>query len=66
MFKFSLQTASESSPNQKGHEVDNPTARWIFQFFYGIHVRLRQQVQEIILNLNYYHILLLELLGENL
>ena len=60
----SLKTACESFPNQKGQEIDNPTARWIFQFFSGIHVLVIQQIQEIVLNLNYYHIFLLELLGE--
>jgi transposase len=26
-------------PNQKGPPVQNPTARWVFQYFSGIHVR---------------------------
>jgi transposase len=60
----SLQTAQESFPNQKGQEVDNPTARWVFQFFSGIHVLVIQKIQQIVLNLNCYHIRLLELLGE--
>ena len=60
----SLKTARENFPNQKGQEIDNPTARWVFQFFSGIHVLVIQKMQEIVLNMNYYHILLLELLGE--
>ena len=60
----SLKTASECFPDQKGQEIDNPTARWVFQFFSGIHLLVIQQMQQIVLNMNYYHILLLELLGE--
>lgn len=25
-------------PNQKGQLVQNPTARWVFQYFMGIHL----------------------------
>ena len=60
----SLKTASESFPNQKGQNIENPTEQRVFQFFSGIHVLIIQQMQEIVLNMNYYHILLLELLGE--
>ena len=27
-------------PNQKGQPVQNPTARWVFQYFVGMHVLL--------------------------
>jgi transposase len=27
-------------PNQKGQPVQNPTARWVFQYFVGLHVLL--------------------------
>jgi len=30
-------------PNQKGKAVQNPTARWVFQFFSGIHILLIEQ-----------------------
>jgi len=41
----SLKTASENFPNQKGQGIENPTARWVFQFFSGIHVLVIQQMQ---------------------
>jgi hypothetical protein len=49
---------------QKGKPIRNPTARWVFQFFTGIHVLVIAQMQELILNLNEYHRALLGLLGE--
>lgn len=60
-----LQTQSVSFPNQKGKLIDNPTARWVFQFFTGIHVVLIEQHQSIVLNLNKYHFLLLQALGKS-
>jgi len=27
-------------PNQKGQPIQNPTARWVFQYFVGIHLLL--------------------------
>jgi len=60
----SLQQAEESFPNQKGHKINNPTARWVFQFFNGIHVLFMPDSQAIVLNMNPYHLLLLKLLGK--
>ena len=59
-----LKQTNETFPNQKGKPVDNPTARWVFQFFAGIHVLIIGQVCELVLNLNQYHAALLKLLGE--
>ena len=33
-----LKTQQETFPNQKGRPISNPTARWVFQVFGGIHV----------------------------
>ena len=33
-----LREAKEKFPNQLGQPVANPTARWVFQFFTGIHI----------------------------
>ncbi len=60
----SLRQAKKTFPNQKGHGTSNPTARWIFQFFRGIHVLLLPDSQALVLNMNSHHVLLLSLLGE--
>lgn len=60
----SLLKAGQPFPNQAGRMIDNPTARWVFQFFTGIHLLVVGQLQTLILNLNQYHRLLLKLLGE--
>jgi transposase len=53
-------------PNQKGHPVQNPTARWVFQYFGGIHVlRIPGQWDPLVVNLTDQHLLLLELLGKS-
>ncbi len=59
-----LKTHQQTFPNQKGQPIRNPTARWVFQFFSGIHVLVIAQMRELVLNLNEYHSALLELLGE--
>lgn len=58
-----LKAHNETFPNQKGQEISNPTARWVFQFFSGIHVLVISKMQTLVLNLNKYHIILLKLLG---
>lgn len=60
----SLIQAEQTFPNQLGRMIDRPTARWVFQFFAGIHLLVIGQMQTLILNLNQYHRLLLNLLGE--
>ena len=60
----SLLQAQQTFPNQVGQPISNPTARWVFQFFAGIHVLVINHIQTLILNMNQYHWLLLKLLGE--
>jgi transposase len=60
----SLQHHRQTFPHQKGHATDRPTARWVFQFFSGIHVLLVDSLHEWVLNLNSHHRSLLALLGE--
>jgi len=60
-----LKTHNETFPNQKGEAVSNPTTRWVFQYFSGIHILIIAQMQEIVLNLNEYHKALLKLLGKH-
>ena len=59
-----LKQHNETFPNQKGKLIANPTARWVFQFFAGIHVLVIGQMRELVLNLNEHHAALLKLLGE--
>lgn len=61
----SLKTHQKTFPNQKGQPIDHPTARWVFQFFTGIHLLMIASVHEIILNLKEAHQTLLSLLGEH-
>lgn len=58
----SLKEHRQAFPNQKGEPIANPTARWVFQFFAGIHMLVIAQVQVLVLNMNEYHTALLKLL----
>jgi transposase len=51
-------------PNQKGKPVQNPTARWVFHYFVGIHLLLIPQQWPIVVNLTEEHQHLLQLLGD--
>jgi len=62
--RHSLQQHQRTFPNQHGQASDRPTARWVFQFFSGIHVLCVAQVQAIVLNLNEHHRAILSLLGD--
>jgi transposase len=51
-------------PDQKGKRIQNPTARWVFHYFVGIHVLYIPGQGLIILNLTDEHQHLLQLLGK--
>jgi len=57
-----LQKQDLTLPNQLGKEVKNPTARWVFACFNGIHVLYVNQ-QPIILNLKPLHLKVLDFMG---
>ena len=59
-----LQQTQQAFPTQLKTTTATPTARWVFQFFSGIHVLLIDSCREVILNCNEYHHQLLNLLGE--
>ena len=59
-----LKAQNKTFPNQLGKPVQNPTARWIFENFFAIHLLLIDNYEQII-GLNEKHILILELLGNN-
>jgi len=54
---------NETFPNQKGKEIQNPTAKWVFYCFEGIHQLTIDGKKRIILNLNEKQRSLLDLLG---
>ena len=51
-------------PDQKGKRIQNPTARWVFHYFVGIHVLYIPGQGLLILNLTDEHQHLLQLLGK--
>jgi transposase len=51
-------------PNQKGQSIQNPTARWVFHYFVGIHLLLLPGQWPLVLNLTEEHQQLLRLLGK--
>jgi transposase len=58
-----LKAQQESVLDQTGTPTARPTARWVFQFFKGIHVLVVEHVEQIVLNLEQHHSVLLQLLG---
>jgi len=52
-------------PNQKGQPVQNPTARWVFQYFVGIHLLRIPGEGAFVLNLKDQHQQLLRLRGRS-
>ena len=59
-----LKAQNKTFPNQLGKSVQNPTARWIFENFFAIHLLVIDNYEQIV-GLNEKHILILELLGNN-
>jgi transposase len=59
-----LITQQATFPNQKGQSIQNPTARWVFQYFVGIHLLCRPGEWPLVLNLTETHQHLLRLLGQ--
>ena len=60
-----LKQQEATFPDQKGNAIQNPTARWVFQYFSGIHILVIASVQTLVLNLQAHHLSLLRLLGEH-
>jgi transposase len=59
-----LEQHQETFPSQSGAATAKPTARWVFQFFAGIHLLLINNAQTLVLNCNDSHLQLLNLLGK--
>src|ERR671922_2777144 len=62
--RTALKTHQATFPNQKGQPIQNPTARWVFQYFVGIHLLLLPGQGLLVLNLTDEHQHLLQLLGK--
>ncbi|MGB0468917.1 MAG: IS1634 family transposase [Thiolinea sp.] len=58
-----LAAREQTFPNQLGKPGSNPTARWVFQCFAGIHVLSINQTQQLVLNLSNQHRQIITLLG---
>jgi transposase len=62
--RSALQHQNQTFPNQKGQLIRNPTARWVFHFFVGIHLLIRSTDTpwfsiSNLLTLHYWHYLAL-------
>jgi transposase len=58
-----LKEQEATFPNQKGKRIQNPTTRWVFHYFVGMHVLYPPQQWPIVINLTEEHQHLLQLLG---
>ena len=61
--RTALKEHAATFPDQKGKRIQNPTARWVFHYFVGIHVLSIPGQGLMILNLTDEHQHLLQLLG---
>lgn len=59
-----LDREDETFPDQLGRAIKNPTTRWVFQYFSGIHELKINQKQILILNMKVKQLLILRLLGK--
>jgi transposase len=62
--RTALKEHGATFPDQKGKHIQNPTARWVFHYFVGIHVLRIPGQPYIVLNLTEEHLHLLQLLGK--
>jgi hypothetical protein len=63
--RTALKEHAATFPDQKGKRIQNPTARWVFHFFVGIHVLfIPGQWNPLVVNLTQEHQSLLRLLGK--
>jgi transposase len=62
--RTALVEEDETFPNQKRQPIQNPTARWVFQYFSGIHELKISEKEILIINLKVQQLLVLRLLGQ--
>lgn len=61
--RFLLKKKNLSYKNQVGKQVQNPTMKWIFECFEGIHILYLPDKQKMVLNLKERHEQIINLLG---
>jgi transposase len=59
-----LKNHEATCPDQKGKPTQNPTARWVFHYFVGMHLLSVSGQWPLVLNLTEEHCNLLQLLGK--
>jgi transposase len=62
--RTALKARQATFPNHKGQPIQHPTARWVFQYFVGIHLLFMPGEWPLVLNLTETHEHLLRLLGQ--
>jgi transposase len=62
--RHTLKDHKATFPDQKGKPTQNPTARWVFHYFVGIHLLSVSGQWPLVLNLTEEHGNLLKLLGK--
>jgi transposase len=62
--RTALKDHGATLPDQKGKPTQNPTARWVFHYFVGIHLLSVSGQWPLVLNLTEEHCNLLKLLGK--
>ena len=62
--RHTLKNHHATFPDQQGKRVQHPTARWVFHYFVGIHLRSVSGQWPLVLNLTEEHGNLLKLLGK--
>lgn len=62
--RTALKDNGATFPDQKGQRIQNPTARWVFHYFVGIHVLFLPDQWPMVINLTAEHQHLLQLLGD--
>jgi transposase len=62
--RHALKAQNATFPDQKGKPTQNPTARWVFHYFVGIHLLSVSGQWPLVLNLTEEHANLLKLLGK--
>ena len=55
---------NQTFPNQKKQSIQNPTARWVFQYFKGIHELKISENEMLIINMKIQQLLILRILGQ--
>jgi len=58
-----LKDKGEYFPNQTKKDIQNPTAKWVFFCFVGIHEIITENTEKIIANLKPSHRIILKILG---